>query len=207
MLIPNHIFLESPSVFFQCFVLWILRPLPCCRPCASLLFLSHTLCCMGFQTGPMSAQWERWGARNGKTKGTARDWGEAVQICKTTQKTSPPPWIMSPRKPLGGQELSAMRLCIPHCCSWATQLQCGKGLSSLEKALPHQHCVKPPAFHLSSDWRGIRRGKGKDDMKRMWLQYLTQRPQHVSNVPMLYFSQNFISKSLPLNAFLKTQYT
>lgn len=72
---------------------------------------------------------------------------------------------------------------IPQCCSWVTQLQCGKGLSTLVKAFPHQHSVPPPAFHLSSEWHGVRRGKGKDDMKRMWLQYLTQRPQHASNVP------------------------
>lgn len=83
--------------------------LPCYGPCVCLLFLSHTLCRMGFQSGPISAQWERWGARNGKTKGAARDWGEAVQICKTTQKTSPPPWILSPRKPPGGWELRAMQ--------------------------------------------------------------------------------------------------
>lgn len=51
------------------------------------------------------------------------------------------------------------------------------------KGSPSPALCKAPAFHLSSDWHGVRRGKGKEDMKRMWLQYLTQRPQHVSNIP------------------------
>lgn len=72
-----------------------------------------------------------------------------------------------PGSPQGAESSEQCRLCIPQCCSQATQLQCGKGLSTLEKAFPYQHCVKPPAFHLSSDCHGVRRGKGKDDMKRM----------------------------------------
>lgn len=143
--------------------------LPWYRPYVSLLFLPDK----------PSAEWAfrlvlkvpsgKWGARNRKTK-----WGG---VPASAAMNSVSQEALHGLRTHARKELSAIQLCIPECCSWATQLQCGKGLSTLEKPFSHSHCVKPPTiFHLSPDYNGIRREKGKDKMKkRMGLQYLTQR--------------------------------